>query len=176
MMRFFQLRQRCLSTGAATVALGVALALTGCTTPAPTPRSEAADPTIPANDYEMTRAIHEARRTLPDFFAVAASPPAGTIGFRLRISLSVGSNREFLWIMPFRQLSEDEFVGTVADEPAYVRGITKGQELTFRRSAIVDWGYTANGHDIGSRTVCVMLQRMPKERAEALRREHRMGC
>lgn len=143
----------------------------------PAPASaDGGDPTVPANDYQMAEAIREARRTLPDFLGVAAAPPANTVGFRLRVSVNDGTRREFVWVMPYRQLGDNDFVGTVAEQPAYLTNVSRGQELRFDRSAIVDWGYTANGHDIGSRTVCVMLQRMPKERADALRREHRMSC
>ena len=154
-------------------ASGLAVALAACTAVAP---ADPRDPTIPDNDYEMANAIREARRTLPDFFVVQAAPPANTIGFRLRISASDGVRSEFVWMMPFRRLSDTEFIGTVADQPAYLTQLTRGQELRFARSDIVDWGYTANGHDIGSRTVCVMLNRMPKERGDQLRREHRMSC
>ena len=156
------------------VSLAVWLAgLAGCTVMAPV---EIGDPTIPANDDPMAAAIRDARLSLPGFLATAASPPANTVGFRLRVSISDGSHREFVWIMPFRQLSENDFTGTVADRPAYLAQVVEGQELAFDRSAIVDWGYTANGHDIGSRTVCVMLQRMPREKADQLRRDHRMSC
>ena len=147
--------------------------LAGCVGPM---TGESRDPTVPDNDYQMAQAISEARRTLPDFFVVAASPPADTVGFRLRVSISDGTRREFVWVMPYQQLSETAYIGTAAEQPAYLTNLALGQELRFDRSAIVDWGYTANGHDIGSRTVCVMLQRMPKERADQLRREHRMSC
>ena len=152
---------------------GLIAVLTGCAALTPV---DTRDPTIPDNDYEMADAIREARRTLPDFFVVEAAPPANTIGFRLRISVSDGTRREFVWVMPFQRLSDTAFIGTVAEQPAYLTDVTRGQELRFALSDIVDWGYTANGHDIGSRTVCVMLNRMPKERADQLRREHRMGC
>jgi len=154
------------------LAIGLA-GLAGCTVTAPV---ETDDPTIPANDYQMAAAIREARLSLPGFLATAASPPSNTIGFRLRVSVSDRSQREFVWVMPFRQLSETDFIGTVADRPAYLGKVVEGQELAFDRTAIVDWGYTANGHDIGSRTVCVMLQRMPREKADQLRRDHRMSC
>ena len=150
---------------------GLAIALAACTTP-----MAGDDPTIPAGDYQMAAAIAEARRTLPDFLTVVASPPADTLGFRLRISATDGDRREFVWVMPFQALPDGGFEGTAAEQPSYLSNVREGQVIRFERSAIVDWGYTANGHDIGSRTVCVMLNRMPKERADPLRREHRMSC
>ncbi len=141
-----------------------------------TPPAALVDPSLPAGDQAMAEAIADARRTLPDFFAIAAAPPVNTLGFRLRVSVSDGSRREFVWIMPFRQTADGQFEGTVAEQPAYLVNLVPGQTLRFGMPDIVDWGYTANGYDIGSRTVCVMLERMPPERAEALRREHRMGC
>ena len=156
---------------ACVAAAGVAVLLAACTTVA-----SPADPTLPAGDEAMAAAITDARRTLPDFFSVAAAPPADTIGFRLRVSISDGQRREFIWIMPFRETADGLFEGTVAEPPAYISHPRSGQMLRFERSDIVDWGYTAHGHDIGSRTVCVMLDRMPLARADELRREHRMSC
>lgn len=155
------------------VALIIASWLAGCAVPAPAPAS---DPTLPAGDYQMAAAIGEARRTLPDFLAVMASPPAGSVGFRLRVSVSDGKRREFVWIMPFQAQPDGRFAGTVADDPAYLENLVRGQALVFERGDIVDWGYSTAGHEVGSRTVCVMIRRMPAERADSLRREYGLAC
>ncbi|WP_436250863.1 DUF2314 domain-containing protein [Mesorhizobium amorphae] len=41
---------------------------------------------------------------------------------------------------------------------------------------ISDWGYTRNGHQVGSFTVCVMLKKMSKQDADYVRSNYRFDC
>ncbi|MER8994809.1 DUF2314 domain-containing protein [Mesorhizobium sp. M0074] len=57
-----------------------------------------------------------------------------------------------------------------------MHNVVAGQEIEFTRDEISDWGYTKNGHQVGSFTVCVMLKKMSKEDADYLRDNYGFDC
>ncbi|WP_412033374.1 DUF2314 domain-containing protein [Mesorhizobium sp. CA8] len=64
----------------------------------------------------------------------------------------------------------------LANEPEIVRNVVLGQNIEFTRDDISDWGYTRNGRQVGSFTVCVMLKKMSKEEAEYMRSAYGFDC
>ncbi|WP_457155848.1 DUF2314 domain-containing protein, partial [Mesorhizobium sp. P5_C1] len=68
------------------------------------------------------------------------------------------------------------FAGTLANEPQSVHNVVAGQELEFTRGDISDWGYTRNGRQVGSFTVCVLFKTMSKEDVDYYRQNYGFDC
>ena len=130
---------------------------------------------VPSQDAEMSAAMAKARASLDEFLAIAANPPPGADQFKLKVMLRDGGTVEHVWVTPFRATSEG-FEGILANEPRAVWTVRAGQNLRFTREQISDWGYVRDGEQVGSFTVCVLLERMPKDQAEQIRHNHRFTC
>lgn len=140
-------------------------------------RAQSADKTVAvaADDPEMTAAIEQARATLDDFLALSAAPPPGTDKFKLKVKIVDGDATEHFWVIPFKRTATG-FAGILANEPELVRNVVFGQYIEFSRDDISDWGYTRDGHQVGSYTVCVMLKKMSAQDAEDLRNNYGFDC
>lgn len=127
------------------------------------------------DDAEMAAAIRQARARLDEFLALAANPPAGTSGFKLKVMVRDGEDTEHFWVTPF-EVAGKGFKGTLANEPQVVSNVEAGEDIEFSRAQISDWGYSRNGRQVGSYTVCVLFKKMPKEQAEYYRKNHGFDC
>jgi uncharacterized protein YegJ (DUF2314 family) len=114
---------------------------------------------VKSDDREMNAAIVQAQASLDDFLAVLDEPPAFATGFTVKVRVAHRKGAEHLWIMPFRR-DNSGFVGIVANEPDHLPDIHLGQEISFKRTEITDWGYEVNSKKKGFFTVCVMLKHM----------------
>ena len=130
---------------------------------------------IRAEDEGMVAAIARAQATLDDFLRIAALPPKGTSGFRLKVRFQDARGVEHMWVTPFEQTAHG-FSGELADEPEYVKGLVNGQQVTFTRAEISDWGYVLDGKQKGSFTVCVLFKHMPVAEVEQYRRDDGLEC
>jgi len=130
---------------------------------------------IASDDAEMAAAIAKARSSLDEFLALSDAPPPGTDKFKLKVMIADGNATEHFWVIPFRRTSTG-FVGILANEPEVVDNVVLGQNIEFTRDDISDWGYTRNGHQVGSFTVCVMFKRMSKEEADTMHEESGYDC
>ena len=126
-------------------------------------------------DPEMAAATQLALSSLDKFLALAEAPPPGTSRFKLKVKVKDGNVTEHFWVVPFRR-TENGFVGILSNQPAEVRNVVLGQNIEFTRSDISDWGYTRDGHQVGSFTVCVMFTRMSKEEADTMRGKYGFDC
>lgn len=123
----------------------------------------------------MVAAIKHARTTLVDFLKLAANPPAGTDGYKLKVMVIDGAKTEHFWVTPFKVLP-DGFAGVLANDPKVVRNVKAGQTVRFDDSLISDWGYTKDGRQVGSFTVCALFKKMPAEQAEYYRKNYGFDC
>lgn len=130
---------------------------------------------VPSSDTAMNAAIAKARQTLDDFLAVWRAKPAGTSQFRLKVEIREGSKIEMFWILPFRTAGTG-FEGRISNEPQVVSHVKKGQEISFSRSSVVDWGYAKDGKQVGSFTACAMMHRLPKKESDHYRRALGFEC
>lgn len=130
---------------------------------------------IKTDDPEMDAAIKKAQATLDQFLRINAHPPKGTSGFRLKVRITDAHGTEHMWVTPFKQVGT-RFVGVLADEPEYVTGVRYGQNITFARSDISDWGYVQNGKQVGSFTVCVVFKHMPPADVQKYRAQYGFEC
>ncbi len=125
---------------------------------------------VARDDPEMTAAIAQARSSLDDFLALSETPPPGTHDFKLKVMIVDGNATEHFWVIPFERTTTG-FAGVLANEPKLVQNVVNGQYIKFSRDDISDWGYTRNGHQVGSFTVCVMLKKMSKQDADYVRKQ-----
>src|SRR5262245_47248448 len=114
---------------------------------------------VEQDDKDMQAAIAKARASLDDFLAVVDAPPAFATGFTVKVRFAHRNGAEHLWIEPFRR-DHSGFVGTVANEPEHLPELHLGQEVSFERSQITDWGYEVDSKKRGFFTVCVMFKHM----------------
>jgi uncharacterized protein YegJ (DUF2314 family) len=126
-------------------------------------------------DPEMATATAKALARLDEFLALSEAPPSGTDRFKLKVKVRDGNVTEHFWVIPFRR-TETGFVGILANQPEEVRNVVLGQYIEFTRDDISDWGYTRDGRQVGSFTVCVMFKRMSKEEAETMRDKYGFDC
>jgi uncharacterized protein YegJ (DUF2314 family) len=140
---------------------------------------------IPVGDPEMAAAAAKARAGLDDFLAKLDSPPAGTQAYSVKIGIidsgdsfaytKGGDKSEFFWIGNIRR-DGDGFTGTLGNEPAIVRNVRTGQELTFAKDDIFDWMYIRDRKIVGNITSCPLLLRGPKEELEFYRQNYGLKC
>ncbi|OBQ69856.1 YegJ family protein [Mesorhizobium erdmanii] len=126
-------------------------------------------------DPEMKMATAKALARLDEFLSLAEAPPSGADRFKLKVKVRDGNVTEHFWVIPFRR-TETGFVGILANQPDEVKNVVLGQNIKFTRDDISDWGYTRDGRQIGSFTVCVMFKRMPKEEADYMRGKYGFDC
>jgi len=131
----------------------------------------------PDFDPQMEAAFRKARETLDGFLAIAKSPPPTVSSVSVKIGISERGKTEYLWITPFKATAA-EFVGRVSNTPRWVRSVSRGQEIRFRREEIVDWMYidTAERRMYGSYTTCALLKREPPADAEQYRQRVGLKC
>ena len=130
---------------------------------------------VARDDPDMAAAIAQARASLDQFLALSDAPPAGTTDYKLKVAVKDGDTSEHFWIIPFHKTATG-FAGTLANEPQAVHNVTAGQELEFTRDDISDWGYTRNGRQVGSITVCVLFKTISKEEADYYRENYGFDC
>ncbi|MBA1141908.1 YegJ family protein [Mesorhizobium neociceri] len=130
---------------------------------------------VARDDPDMAAAIAQARASLDQFLSLSDAPPAGTTGYKLKVEVKDGDTSEHFWIIPFHKTASG-FAGTLANEPQAVHNVTAGQELEFTRDDISDWGYTRNGRQVGSFTVCVLFKTISKEEADYYRQNYGFDC
>jgi uncharacterized protein YegJ (DUF2314 family) len=131
--------------------------------------------TVGPDEPEMAAAIEQARASLDQFLTLSEAPPPGTAKFKLKVVIEDGNAAEHFWVIPFHRTATG-FAGTLANEPQAVHNVVNGQDIEFTRDDISDWGYTRDGRQVGSFTVCVMLKKMPEEDAEYLRNNYGFDC
>ncbi|TPN53004.1 DUF2314 domain-containing protein [Mesorhizobium sp. B1-1-7] len=127
------------------------------------------------DDPEMAAATAQALTSLDEFLALAEAPPSGTERFKLKVKVRDGNVTEHFWVIPFRR-TETGFVGILANQPEQVRNVVLGQNIEFTRDDISDWGYTRDGRQVGSFTVCVMFKKMSKEEVDTMRDKYGFDC
>jgi uncharacterized protein YegJ (DUF2314 family) len=154
--------------------LVLVLALAGVAAIAQT-RDESEVVVVAAADPQMADAIRAARGGLDAFLKLAAAPPPGTSGYKLKVMVRDGENTEHFWVIPFQQTATG-FAGTLANDPKLVRNVASGQTIQFTRDYISDWGYVRNGRQVGSYTVCALFKKMPAEQADYYRKNHGFDC
>ena len=125
-----------------------------------------------SDDPEMTAAIDEARKTLPDFWNMFASPAPDVGQFSLKVAIRDGDKNiaEHFWLGDLQTQEDGRIEGTINNVPNHVKSVSHGQRYTFASDQISDWMFYRRGKIVGGYTIRPMLKRLPKERAEQIRR------
>ncbi|MDX8457737.1 YegJ family protein [Mesorhizobium humile] len=118
---------------------------------------------IASDDAEMAAAIEKARSGLDEFLALSDAPLPGTDKFKLKVMIVDGNATEHFWVIPFKR-TDTGLVGILANEPEIVRNVVLGQNIEFTRDDISDWGYTKNGHQVGSLPSALCSRRCRRKR------------
>lgn len=142
-----------------------------------TANAQIGDRVVMAKDESpvMAAAIAKAQGSLDTFLATYAKPPAGADMFRLKVKITDENGSEHMWVMPFKQ-TKTGFTGTISNDPQIVESVENGEEITFKRSDISDWGYVQNGKQKGSYTVCALFKTMPAHVVKQYREQHGFEC
>ena len=126
------------------------------------PVARGADPNVALihdTDPQMNAAISKARSTLDEFFKTKSQRAPGEDGYTVKVLFREGSNAEHMWVTPFRPNAGGGYQGLLKSSPSYIKGLQWGQQVTFARDQITDWGYTKGNTLVGYFTVCVLLAR-----------------
>jgi uncharacterized protein YegJ (DUF2314 family) len=91
-----------------------------------------------AGDPAMEAAVAEARRTLDDFIRKLATPqPDADYMVKAPFPTDDG-NVEHMWIGALKY-TDQGFTGKLANQPASIKAMKMGDELTVKRSDVTDW-------------------------------------
>lgn len=140
----------------------VALLLAGCSKTAPDDKVTNVD----ADDPQMNAAIQQARSTLDQFTTALTSPKPSQSTFSIKLPFKDGESVEHMWLAPV-SYDGQVFRGTVNNDPAQVKNVKIGQEVTAAPAEISDWMFVDDGKLVGGYTLRVLRNAMPaNERAE----------
>ena len=119
-------------------------------------------------DAKMNAASQTARDTSPRWLAILADPPVGTTSITFKFPLE---GYEHIWVGEVAR-DGDYLTGRLMNNP-HAEGWRLGDAVRVPVSGISDWGYVdAVGRAHGFHTVRVMLEFMPPEQAERVRRSY----
>ena len=136
----------------------------------------AEDPVIEveADDIEMNAAIAQARSTVDEFVERLENPKPTDEGFSVKKKIEDGDNVEHFWLSDV-SYADGIFTGAIGNDPQSVRNVEFGQEVSVALSEITDWMYLDDGKMVCNFTLQVLLKRIPKEQAEAIREQFQMN-
>lgn len=130
---------------------------------------------IATDDAQMQAAKATARRTLDQFLAIHDKPPFDATNMEVKVVFSHQGYDELMWVAPFRRTTSG-FQGILKNQPRDIPGLQWGQQVTFTKAEIVDWGYAQRGKTYGHFTTCVLFERQPSPEVSAARRDRGYVC
>jgi len=125
-----------------------------------------------AGDPEMVAAVEKAQQTLPEFWKMFAAPEGDIGKFSLKVAISdPGADiTEHFWLGTLRTLDDGRIEGTINNVPNHVKSVKHGQCYAFKTDQITDWMFYRRGKIVGGHTIRPLLKRLPRERADQIRR------
>lgn len=124
---------------------------------------------ITTGDKEVDEAISKARESLDHFWSVYDSPKEGEANFSLKVKVQDSNgNVEHLWAIDLKK-DNGKIFGTIDNDPKQVKTLTRGQKIEIADKDIVDWMYRKNGKIYGGYTIRVLVNRIPKADADAIK-------
>ena len=130
---------------------------------------------IATDDSQMQAAKATASRTLDQFLAIHSNPPFDATNLEVKVVFSDRGTNELMWVAPFRRTATG-FEGILKNQPRNIPSLQWGQQVTFTKAQIADWGYAQRGKTYGHFTPCVLFERQPSADLLALRRERGFVC
>ena len=123
---------------------------------------------VPRDDAQMNAAMDKARAALPEFWARFADPAANEADFSLKLGISDNVGTEHFWC---GEIEGDAKAATcvIANEPVNVHTVAYGERVAVDPGIISDWLYYRDGKIVGGETIRVLLPRLEKKEAAAMR-------
>ncbi|MFK4808938.1 YegJ family protein [Devosia sp. ZW T5_3] len=123
---------------------------------------------VPRDDAQMNAAMDKARAALPEFWARFADPAANEADFSLKLGISDNAGTEHFWC---GEIVGDAKAATcvIANEPVNVHTVAYGERVAVDPEIISDWLYYRDGKIVGGETIRVLLPRLEKKEAAAMR-------
>ena len=123
-------------------------------------------------DYDkdkMELAIEQANNSFGDFLASFQNPQIGDSAFFLKVRIEDENGIEHFWLGNLT-LDAEPFMGIIENDPGVVKNVVVGQTYKFYKKDISDWMYFSNGVMQGNYTLKVLLESMPKEKADDIKK------
>jgi len=111
------------------------------------------------DDPRMVAAIEKARNTTDQFIATLKNPKAMQSGFGVKVPLKYANQFEHMWVSPVL-FANDQFVGTLNNQPLKVTTLKLGDEVKVGKADISDWMYVEGGKLIGGYTIRILRDNM----------------
>jgi uncharacterized protein YegJ (DUF2314 family) len=110
----------------------------------------------------MSKAIANARASLPEFMGLLANAHSGMTHFAVKVRFAVTNGHEHCWVSDL-QLQDTKLVGKLGNEPRDRPDLQLGSEVTVDPADITDWSYVdPSGVHNGHFTTRVLMRNMPK--------------
>ncbi|WP_216962188.1 DUF2314 domain-containing protein [Lysobacter sp. MMG2] len=129
---------------------------------------------VAEDDHEWHQAPADANRSYPTFIERLRKPDGAT-GFSVKVLLTVGGKKEYLWLNPVR-LDGAGLRGTINNRPVALASSMYGQSIEIRSDDVVDWMYQVGGKTIGARTACASLAKVDPEARRAYISKYGLQC
>jgi len=122
------------------------------------------------DEKKMESAIQQARSTFDEFLARFRNPQPGDEAFNVKVRIEDSHGVEHFWLAELK-LDAEHYAGAIGNEPGIVKKVKLGQRYSFSRNDVSDWMYMSHGKMQGNYTLRVILESMPKDEAEALKKK-----
>jgi len=114
---------------------------------------------------EMVVAISNAQATLPQFWHVYDTRPAGESNFMLRIKITEHDRTEHFHVNTFER-HDNRIMVTISNAPKIVTTVKLGDRVEIPAADISDWGYTRDKKIFGMYTFKAQIKHMNLSPAE----------
>ena len=125
---------------------------------------------VAAADPVMNAARERGRASLPDFFRHLEAPAADESQFMVKFDILPGEEAEFVWATELER-SGGRLTGVLINQPEYTADRI-GDRVAIAEADIIDWAYFRGPEMQGAFTNRVLLDRLPSQQAEELRRAY----
>lgn len=117
---------------------------------------------LPEDHPEMSKAIANARASLPEFMRFLTDAQSGMTDFAIKVRFPVEGGHEHCWVSDL-QVQGTKIVGKLGNEPRGRPDLQLGSDVTVDQSDITDWSYVdPSGVHNGHFTTRVLMRNMPK--------------
>jgi uncharacterized protein YegJ (DUF2314 family) len=120
------------------------------------------------DEATMDAAITKARGSVEEFITALAAQSAES--YSVKAPIHEGEKTEHFWIVDVTY-KDGTFSGTIGNDPGIVSTVKFGQKWELKKEEISDWMYTKDDRIYGGYTIDPLLDSMPTDEADALRKQ-----
>jgi uncharacterized protein YegJ (DUF2314 family) len=115
---------------------------------------------VDRTDEAMSAAMKKAQDTLPTFLAALRNPWPSQGDFQIKVRFQADQESELMWLS---EVTYDgrQLTGKLNGDPAFVKGIKRGETRTIAPQDVVDWTFDEYGRTVGAWTERVLQERSP---------------